>query len=120
MSASPSGFTIVALPGESDSYNAPRVRSDLAGALESGAPLVIDLSSATFIDSTIVGLLLETIADQEQLGRAVLLLLPDDSAPEIHRLFELTGLAALLPVVRTWEEAARRVASPDSRPRVEP
>lgn len=109
MSASESGYTIVALPGESDSYNEPRVRSDLAGALKTAAPLVVDLSHATFIDSTIVGLLLETIAQYEQLERPLLLLLPDDSAPEVHRLFELTGLVSLLPVVRTWDEAAHRI-----------
>ena len=38
---------------------APRVRSDLATALGSEAPLVVDLTQATFIDSTIVGVLLE-------------------------------------------------------------
>ena len=93
MSASESGYTIVALPGESDSYNEPRVRSDLAGALKTAAPLVVDLS----------------IAQYEQLERPLLLLLPDDSAPEVHRLFELTGLVSLLPVVRTWDEAAHRI-----------
>jgi len=109
MTAQDPGFTVIALPGESDAFTAPRVRSDLAAALCAEAPLVIDLSQATFIDSTIVGVLLEGLAEYEKLEHLLLLLLPDDSAPEVHRLFELTGLASLLPLVRSWDEATSRV-----------
>ena len=105
-----SAFTVIRLRGEADAYNAPRIRSDLATALGTSAPLVVDLSQATFIDSTIVGILLEGLAEYEKRQRALLLLLPDASAPEVHRLFELTGLASLLPVVRSWDEAAVRAA----------
>lgn len=107
-----SGFTVIELPGESDAFTAPRVRSDLAAALGTEAPLVVDLSHATFIDSTIVGVLLEALAEYEKHERALLLLLPDDCAPEVHRLFELTGLTELLPVIRSWDEATSRVAAP--------
>jgi len=104
-----SGFTVITLPGESDAYVAPRIRSDLESALGSEAPLVVDLTRATFIDSTIVGVLLEGLASCEKLERPLLLLLPDDAAPEVHRLFEITGLSSLLPVVRSWDEAASRL-----------
>jgi anti-sigma B factor antagonist len=109
MTTSDSDFTVITLRGESDAYVAPRVRADLAAAFGTEAPLVIDLSQATFIDSTIVGVLLEGLAEYEKLGRPLLLLLPDDSAPEVHRLFELTGLSSLLPVVSSWDEATSRV-----------
>ena len=104
-----SGFSVITLRGESDAYVEPRVRSDLATALGTGAPLVVDLTDATFIDSTIVGVLLEGLADCEKRERPLLLLLPDDAAPEVHRLYEITGLATLLPVVRSWDEAAGRI-----------
>lgn len=104
------GFSVIALQGESDAYIAPRIRSDLATALGSEGPLVVDLTQATFIDSTIVGVLLEGLAESEKLEHPLLLLLPDDSAPEVHRLFELTGLDSLLPLVRSWNEATSRVA----------
>lgn len=103
------GFTVITLPGESDAYVAPRIRSDLESALGSEAPLVVDLTQATFIDSTIVGVLLEGLANCEKLERPLLLLLPDDAAPEVHRLFEITGLSSLLPIVRSWDEAANRL-----------
>ena len=110
MTVSDRGFSVITLTGESDSYTAPRVRSDLATALGGEAPLVVDLSQATFIDSTIVGVLLEGLAEYEKRERPLLLLLPEDAAPEVHRLFELTGLASLLPVVASWDEATSRVA----------
>lgn len=103
------GFTVITLRGESDAYVAPRIRSDLESALGSEAPLVVDLTQATFIDSTIVGVLLEGLANCEKLERPLLLLLPEDAAPEVHRLFEITGLSSLLPVVRSWDEAANRL-----------
>ena len=103
---------MITLSGESDAYVAPRIRSDLATAIGAEAPLVVDLTQATFIDSTIVGILLEGLADCEKRERPLLLLLPEDAAPEIHRLFEITGLGSLLPVVRSWDEATVRVGAP--------
>jgi anti-sigma B factor antagonist len=110
MEAPDHGFSVVALTGESDSFIAPQIRSDLAEALCGDAPLVVDLTQATFVDSTVVGVLLESLADCERRERPLLLLLPDDAAAEVHRLFEITGLAALLPVVRSWDEASLRIA----------
>src|SRR5687767_10397206 len=111
MEAPDHGFSVITLPGESDAYAAPRVRSDLATAIGSDAPLVVDLTQATFIDSTIVGVLLEGLAECETLERPLLLLLPEDAAPEVHRLFEITGLASLLPLVRSWDEASSRLSA---------
>jgi anti-sigma B factor antagonist len=103
------GFSVITLAGDSDAFVAPRIRSDLAEALGRDAPLVVDLTQATFVDSTVVGVLLEGLATCEKMERPLLLLLPDDAAPEVHRLFEITGLASLLPMVRSWDEAATRV-----------
>lgn len=108
MEAPDSGFAVVALPGESDAFLAPRVRREIESALAGEAPLVVDLTQATFVDSTVVGVIIEGLAEYEQRERPLLLLLPEESAPEVHRLFEITGLSALLPVVRTWDEAASR------------
>lgn len=111
MAAPAPDYSVISLTGESDAYVAPRVRSDFATALGSDAPLVVDLTQATFIDSTIVGVLLEGLADCERLERPLLLLLPDDAAPEVHRLFEITGLSTLLPLVRSWDEASSRLSA---------
>ena len=110
MEAPDHGFSVITLPGESDAFVAPRIRSDLATALGTDSPLVVDLTQSTFIDSTIVGVLLEGLADCEKRERPLLLLLPEDAAPEVHRLFEITGLDSLLPVVRSWDEATTRLS----------
>ena len=95
------GFSVIQLRGEASAYTAPRIRSDLTSALGTATPLVVDLSQTTFIDSTIVGILLEGLAEYEK----------RESAPEVHHLFDVTGLTSLLPVVRSWDEAATRLTS---------
>src|SRR5215213_6040089 len=102
------GFSVIRLLGEVDAYVAPRVRDDLSAAIGTDAPVLIDLSDATFVDSTIVGVMLESLKRCQDLQRHFVLLLPDDAAPQVHRLFDLTGLERLLPVVRSWEEAASK------------
>jgi anti-anti-sigma factor len=103
------GFTVISLRGDADVTVAPRVRSDLATARGTSAPLLVDLSGSTCVDAAVVGVLLEGLAECERDERPLLLLLPDDAAPEVQRLFEVTGLATLLPIVRSWDEAATRV-----------
>ncbi len=103
------GFSVIQLRGEANAYTAPRIRSDLTSALGTATPLVVDLSQTTFIDSTIVGILLEGLVEYEKRECPLVLLLPDESAPEVHHLFDVTGLASLLPVVRSWDEAATRL-----------
>jgi anti-sigma B factor antagonist len=105
------GFSVIRLYGEADAYTAPRVRDDFAAAIGAETPLVVDLTNATFVDSTIVGVMLESLRRCEQLDRQFLLLLPEDAAPEVHRLFELTGLESIMTVVKSWEEAAHRIAA---------
>ena len=111
MSGQGRGFSVIQLRGEANVYAAPRIRSDLTSALGTATPLVVDLSQTTFMDSTIVGILLEGLVEYEKRECPLVLLLPDESAPEVHHLFDVTGLASLLPVVRTWNEAATRLAS---------
>jgi anti-sigma B factor antagonist len=103
------GFAVVSVSGDSDAYVVTRIRAEIHGAIDSGSPLAVDLSGASFVDSTVVGVLLEALARSEEHERPLLLLLPDDAAPEVHRLFEITGLASLLPLVRSWEEAELRL-----------
>ena len=71
MDDSDGGFTVIQVRGEADAYTAPRIRSDLSSALGTSAPLVVDLSQATFIDSTVVGILLEGLAEYEKRERAL-------------------------------------------------
>lgn len=109
------GVAILRLRGDNDASVAPRVRSDLASAVNGGAPVVVDLTGATSLDAAVVRTLLDGLAESERHERTFLLLLPRDERSPVRRLFQITGLAGLLPVVSSWDEAllrARQVAEP--------
>lgn len=118
MEAPDAGFAVITLPDELDAHVAPRIRSGIRTALGGQAPLVVDLTQARELDAAVIAVLLDGLVDCERDERPLLLLLPDEAAPEVRSLFELTGLSALLPFVRTWDEAARRLAgyAPPSAP----
>jgi hypothetical protein len=50
---------VVLVEGEHDIYTAPTLRERLDEALERGGGVVVDLTAATFVDSSVLGALLE-------------------------------------------------------------
>ena len=104
------GVSVLRLNGESDVLVASRLRSDLASAVAGETPVVVDLSGATSIDAAVVRVLLEGLAESERNEQVLLLLLPDSSSA-VHQLFQMSGLARLLPVVSSWDEALRRAGA---------
>ena len=100
---SESGDAIVlALVGELDLYNAPAVRKALLEAV-ARAPrrLVVDLTEVTFVDSTMLGALVEAragLADRD----AFVLAAP---GPEVRRALEVSGLDRHFSVHDTVEGA---------------
>lgn len=99
------GVTVVKLLGEHDLAGA----SDLDFLLESlvGANrlVVVDLSDATFLDSSILLALVR--ADQSARARGATFRLQFGTAPIVKRALELTGLLDQLESARTREEAVR-------------
>jgi anti-sigma B factor antagonist len=96
------GVQIVSLGGEVDVHTAPRLDEEIAGAIETGARrVVVDLAGTSFIDSTVVGVLLR--AHQRLLGdEGQLVLVSDD--PRILRVFQLTGLDRRFTIERSLME----------------
>ena len=87
---------VVALAGEHDLSTAPELRSQLHAALAEGG-LVIDLSACTFLDSSILGVLLGSLrrAREEERGFALVL---GKGEPAVRRIFEVTGLTSVFPI----------------------
>ncbi len=108
------GVAVLRLRGENGATVAQRVRSDLATAVHGAAPVVVDLTDATSLDAAVVRILLDGLADSEDRQRDLVLLLPADEASPVRRLFQITGLAGLLPVASSWDEALRRLSRPQS------
>jgi anti-anti-sigma factor len=83
------GASIVALCGEHDISTAPAVQTELDAILATESNLVVDLTEATFIDSSIVRLIYVTSTNTTP-ARAVAVAAPPDSMP--RRLFETLAL----------------------------
>lgn len=80
----------VALRGELDIDSAPRVRSELAAAVESGAPTVlVDLHDVTFMDSS--GLSALVAAGQALAARGASLYL-EGASGAVRQVLEITAL----------------------------
>jgi anti-sigma B factor antagonist len=89
----------VSLRGEHEAYTADKLARQLAALLEEGLSVTVDLSEATFIDSTVVGVLLAGRRRAEERGLGVDLLLGKGTGWPVRRMLEVTGLQDQFHVV---------------------
>jgi len=94
---------LVVLVGEHDLHSADEVRTTLDQALAACDHLIVDLSATEFIDSTIVGVLLQTRKNAVELDRKFNVVL--GTAPVVERILDVTGVVPHLNVVPTVEGA---------------
>jgi anti-sigma B factor antagonist len=94
---------VIKLQGEVDLYAAPELKDHVNRAIESGKnKLVLDLSEATFIDSTTLGILVSGMKRLRPRGGMLAVLCPD---PTMARIFDITGLNRMFSVHDTLEGA---------------
>lgn len=96
---------VVELHGEHDAHSAEPLRALLGELLEAGTSVIVDLHDATFVDSTIVGVIIEAHRKAQAGGHRVVVLLDMATGTEVHRLFRLTRLDVVLPIASTRDEA---------------
>ncbi len=84
------GVAFIRLAGEVDLAVADEVRRLGMGAINDVETVRIDLSAVTFLDSTGLSALIAIGNAATASGRALILEKP---APNVYRIFELTGLA---------------------------
>jgi anti-sigma B factor antagonist len=103
--------TLLRLEGEYDVANVAELRDGLGVVATSGRPIVVVLTMASFIDSTILGVLLGALrrAKEERRG-FVFALEPDASSGAIDRLLEMSGLLRIFPVYSSIDEATAAAA----------
>ena len=94
---------LVALAGEHDLYSADEVQQTCDQSLAVCDHLIVDLSTAEFIDSTIVAVLLQTRENAIELNRKFNVVL--GTVPVVERILEVTGVVPLLNIVPTVERA---------------
>jgi len=101
---------VVVLGGEVDLYTAPELKQELHRLVAEGATrVVIDMTQTTFIDSTTLGVLLSVVKRVRPEGGAVVLVCPDRN---VRRIFEITLLDRVFPIVDTREEAFEAIGQP--------
>lgn len=98
------GLAVLTISGEHDLSTAPNLRRRLDGLIDEGVATVVDLSPATFIDSSILSVILDgrRRAADAKLGFAVT---RSNGSDAVNRVLEVTGLRSELPVHARREEA---------------
>jgi anti-sigma B factor antagonist len=103
---------VIELGGEIDLYTAPEFKERMVELIEDGKKrIVVDLSSATFIDSTTLGVLVGGVKRLRPAGGSLALVCTDQN---ITKIFEITGLDRVFPIHASRDEALAAVAAQSS------
>jgi anti-sigma B factor antagonist len=103
------GVVVVSLRGEHDLTTAPALRERTEEAIGRGSSLMVDLTPAEFIDSSIIGVVLEARRRAEEAGVGFAAAL-EGGDPAVRRVLEVTGLDSNLPVHDSVETAIERAS----------
>jgi len=111
---SPGDVIIVVVEGEHDIYTAPTLRERLEEALGRGGGIVVDLTGATFVDSSVLGALLDSRRRALEAGQGFVVCIGDTVEPGVQRILDITGLVPVLPVLQGREQAIEQARSSGS------
>jgi anti-sigma B factor antagonist len=101
--------SVVSVEGELDLASAPRLKWMLVDALGEGhTRLILDLSLATFMDSTALGVL---VAVKRSLDRDGVLVIVCAAAP-VLKIFELSGMDGVFAISPTLQQALAQLDAP--------
>ena len=98
----------VCLDGEFDIANVSAFRDQVDGALSSGNNLILDLSQATFIDSSVIRVLFD--AASAVAGRDQAIVLQLGTTPIVERALQIVEIERVLPRAHGREEAVRMIS----------
>jgi anti-sigma B factor antagonist len=94
---------VISLGGEIDLYTAPEFKERMVELIEAGKKnIVVDLSEATFIDSTTLGVLVGGVKRLRPSGGGLALVCTDQN---ISKIFEITGLDRVFSIQGSREDA---------------
>jgi anti-sigma B factor antagonist len=96
---------VVVVEGEHDIYTAPKLRERLDEAIGRGGGIVVDLTGTTFVDSSVLGALLDARRRALEGGLGFVVSVAETVEPGVQRILDITGLVPVLPVVKGREEA---------------
>jgi anti-sigma B factor antagonist len=92
--------------GELDYEASPRLRERIGEHIKAGKRLlVLDLSAASFIDSTVIGVLVGAAARLREASDGSLAIVCADENERVLRIFEISGASSSITLHRSLEEA---------------
>lgn len=97
------GVWILTLHGDHDISTQASLREQLGLVADAGGPIVVDLSHASFVDSTVIGAIAVASAGVDREGTPLTLVAPASCVGT--RLVELVGIGGRIPAFRTRTEA---------------
>jgi len=102
---------VLRLDGEHDVSSAARLGRELEEVFGSGADVIVDLSEAEFIDSSLLGVLVHAhrVAESSAHVRLVVIAPPDSPAA---KLFDLVGARDFIPTFPSLGDAVDGHRSP--------
>lgn len=104
------GTAVVLLEGEHELFTSAKLQRQLEGLIDQGLALVVDLSATTFVDSSVVAVLLRARRRAREAGTDFAVVMDDSTGRPVRRMFEITGLAGWLPVVDDLDAALPRAS----------
>jgi anti-anti-sigma factor len=110
------GVEVIIVTGEHDISTAPELERRLEVALESGHAVVIDLLGTTFIDSTVLRVLICAREEASERSLGFRCALGESTGHGVRRLLELTGMAGRLEAVPTRADAIAAAVAPAPGP----
>jgi anti-sigma B factor antagonist len=94
---------VISVAGEVDLYTAPELKRELVAVIDEGVRrVVVDLSQATFIDSTTLGVLLSGVKRLRPVGGELAVVCTDRN---IRKIFEITLLDRVFTIHADRDEA---------------
>jgi anti-sigma B factor antagonist len=97
---------LISVSGESDLYTAPQLKGEVLRLIGAGSNrLIVDLTHTSFVDSATLGVLLGGLKRLRPKGGEILLVIVD---PNIRKIFEITLLDRVFPIVETLPDALER------------
>ena len=102
---------VVVVEGEHDIYTAPTLRERLDEAIGRGGGIVVDLTGATFVDSSVLGALLDARRRALEAGQGFVVCVGEAVEPGVQRILDITGLVPVLPVVNGRDAAIETARS---------
>lgn len=99
------GIVAICLDGEFDLRNTPTIDDEIDRTLETGKGLILDMSDATFIDSSVIHVLVRASKAASGPGQAIVLQL--GTAAIVERVLAIANIEQVLPRAHDRQEALK-------------